>query len=99
MKDLHDLNRSYLIIVRDAVKTDKAAACARFNIDQTYADTLSNMSFSQITEAAQTNDILFRPTMTGRGLGKLVSLGDQSARTVMAAMAGVVRGCDEKTHA
>lgn len=99
MKDLHNLNRSYLIIVRDAVKTDKPSACARFNIDQDFANTLANMSLQEIAQAAQTNDVLFRPTMSGRGLGKLVSLGDQTARTVMAAMASVARGENDKAHA
>lgn len=98
MRDLHELNRSYLIIVRDAVKTNRAGACAKFNIDQTFADTLSNMTLSEIAEAAETNDVLFRPTMTGLGLEKLASLRDKTARTVLATMARAVNG-DEKAHA
>ena len=94
MKDVHELNRSYLIIVRDAVKTDRATACARFNIDQQYANTLSAMSLAEIAEAAQTDDILFRPTMTGRGLEKLAGLTDRTARTVMATMARVASSDD-----
>ena len=98
MSDLHELNRSYLIIVRDAVKTDKASACAKFNIDQSFAETLSQMSLMDIASAAETNDVLFRPTMTGLSFKKLMVCGDRTARTVLATMA---RGSvpDEKAHA
>ena len=96
MSDLHELNRSYLIILRDAIKTDRASACTRFNIDQCFAETLGNMSLKEISAAAETNQILFRPSVSGLSFGQMVTLGSQTARTVMSAMANCSLGSNGK---
>lgn len=90
--DLHELNKCYLIIVRDAVKQDMAAACAQFSITVDFANALARMTLSDITEVATTDDVLFKPAISGASLGKFLRLGDRAARTVMATMAASAQG-------
>ena len=92
MTDLHALNRSYLIVVRDAIKSNPVEACATFNIDSELCDALASMSLSSIESVAETNVVLFRPSISGKCILQLAESSEETARTVIAALSGVRNG-------
>ena len=92
MTDLHSLNRSYLIVVRDTIKTDPAKACAVYNVNSEFASALAAMTLAEIEVVAQTDVILFAPTITGKCLTQLRDATDKTSRTVAATLSGARHG-------
>lgn len=87
--DIHALNRAYLVILRDAVKSDLPQACALFGIDREFADRISALSLADISLVSESNQMLFRTTLTPDTLGSMTQLGDVTQRSVLAALTGI----------
>lgn len=86
--DIHSLNRAYLVVLRDAVKSDLPQACASFGINTELAERISGMSLADISLVSETNQVLFRTTLTPETLGTMPQLSDMTQRSVLAALTG-----------
>ena len=86
-EDVITLNQSYLLILRDAVKTNLPQACVQFGVAEDLAKKISSLSLSEISELAKTNVLLFKTSLTIDSLGNMLRVGDQMRRTVVATLA------------
>lgn len=87
--DIHSLNESYLVILRDAVKSNMAQACLAFGIEEQLARRIGEMSLTEISKVASTNQVLFKTSLTSEILANLARIADPGKRAVMASLAGV----------
>ena len=87
--DIQSLNRSYLVILRDAVKSDQAQACLSFGIDEKLANRIAEMSLKDIDDAASTEQVLFRTSLTSDLINNLLRIADPIKKSVLATLTGV----------
>ncbi len=86
-EDVITLNQTYLLVLRDAAKTDFAQACLQFGVAEELAKKISELSLSEISELAKTNVLLFKTSLTMDTLSNMLRVGDQTRRTVVATLA------------
>lgn len=60
LSEIRDLNLNYLMLARQMIRADKAAAIFRLGVSQDIADLLENLSNSQLTKLAASNMMLAR---------------------------------------
>ncbi|MEI9600430.1 flagellar transcriptional regulator FlhD [Moellerella wisconsensis] len=58
LKQIYDMNLSYLLLAQQVIKDEKSSAMFRLGVSDTMAATLSNLSLSQLIKLAETNQFI-----------------------------------------
>lgn len=86
MIDTHDLNQRYLLGLHSAAKSDMSEAITRFGCDHSFAKTVADLSVADLLQAAQTDRLLFRPTISGDLLKNLLVVDNAGEREMLATL-------------
>lgn len=58
LKNIYDINLSYLLLAQHLINDEKASALFRLGIDDNMADILSQLTLPQIVKLAETNQLV-----------------------------------------
>lgn len=58
LKHIYDINLSYLLLAQRLINDEKASAMFRLGIDETMAETLSQLTLPQMVKLAETNQLI-----------------------------------------
>ena len=86
--DIRALNQTYLVVLRDALKSNRAQACAQFGVDEKLAKRVEDMTLAEINELSKTDKVLFKTSLTSDFIDNLVKVTDLIKRAVFATLAG-----------
>lgn len=87
--DIRSLNQTYLVILRDAIKSDLAQACLAFGINEKACqDDRGNVADGN-QRSGGTDQMLFRTSLTSEILTNLSRIADPVKKSVFAMLASV----------
>lgn len=58
LKHIYDINLSYLLLAQRLINQEKASAMFRLGIDESMADTLSQLTLPEMVKLAETNQLV-----------------------------------------
>ncbi len=84
---LKELNLWFLLSLRDSAMRDIDVACAEFGVTREFAKFVVDLPISQVQRVANTDKVIFKPSIDAEALAALALLPD-SNRRAFAAIAG-----------
>lgn len=88
MKNIHDLNRSFLTVAKLLISSQREKALMLLKLTDEQCDAIDKLSYSEVDNMASTNALLFTFSLSPSEIERISSEESAQTRTAIALLSG-----------